>query len=137
MPLLNWNESYAVGVERIDSEHKQLIDMINKAYDSSESGGDDDDVVLATLVGDMIDYAKTHFATEAELMKQYGYPDATQHILEHGDFTARAVISGGTISQEWTLDTIKIFQFLADWLNNHIMETDRELGAYLNSKGVK
>lgn len=136
MPLLTWTEDYAVGVEKIDSDHKKLIDMINKAYDSSDGEGDDD-VVLATLVGDMIEYATTHFATEAELMKEYGYPGAQQHMLEHGDFTARAVISGGTLAQEWTLDPVKVFRFLADWLNNHIMETDKELGRFLNSKGVK
>lgn len=136
MPLLTWNDDYSVGVKQIDDDHKKLLEMINKAYASAEAGVDED-ITLADLVADMIKYAQDHFATEARLMKEYNYPNATQHQLEHGDFTARAIVSGGTLSQEWSLDPIKIFRFLADWLTNHIMKTDKELGKFLNEHGVK
>jgi len=33
--------------------------------------------------------------------------------------------------------TIEVFKFLTDWLNKHILETDKKYSAYLNSKGIK
>lgn len=135
MPLLSWEDSYSVGVAQIDKEHRQLIDMINKAYDSAEDGNDEK--ALKELVSGMRDFAFTHFATETELMKRHGYPDAENHLKMHKDFTVRATISSSMpASKDWTLDAIKIFQFLADWLNNHILETDKQLGKFLNEKGI-
>ncbi len=136
MPILTWTEEYSVGVERIDTEHKKLLDMVNKAYDSAELG-EDDQATLAALIADMIDYASYHFETEANLMKEHGFPESSQHILAHGDFTARAVVSGNMPSQEWALDPITLFRFLADWFTNHVLKTDKELGQFLNAKGIR
>ena len=136
MPIITWDETYSVGVERIDAEHKRLIAMINKAYDAAETM--DDKAVLSDLIEDMVEYATTHFSTESDLMKQYKYPGREEHLLEHSNFTAKAVISGtAEPSDEWRVNPIKIFQFLAEWLKNHILETDKELGAFLNEQGVK
>lgn len=135
MPILEWQETYSVGVSRIDEEHKKLIAMINKAYDTSENGQDDE--AMSELITDMIDYATTHFATEAELMREHGYPDSQAHLLEHGDFTARVVTTGSMKpSEDWHLDPVKIFKYLASWLNNHMMVNDMKLGKFLNEKGV-
>ncbi len=136
MAILTWDDSYSVGVERIDNEHKMLIGMVNKAYDAADAK--DDEAVLSDLINDMIEYATEHFSTESDLMKQYKYPDMEEHLLEHSNFTAKAVISGtAEPSDEWRVNPVKIFQFLADWFKVHVQETDKKLGAFLNEQGVK
>ncbi len=135
MPLLPWTDEYSVGVDQIDTEHMKLIDMINKAYDTAENGNDE--VVLSQLVADMLDYATVHFSTEAALMKEYGYPESADHMQEHGDFTAKIVTAGGDPSQDWSKDPVRVFRFLGNWLTNHILKTDKELGKFLNEKGVQ
>lgn len=135
MPIMNWDEAYSVGVERIDTEHRKLIDMINSAHDTAET--ENDTAALAGLVTDMIEYATIHFSTEAWLMKEHGFPGATEHMKAHQTFTDKVVTRDGTASIDWGNDPIPVFQFLADWLKHHIMETDKELGQFLNDRGVR
>jgi hemerythrin len=33
--------------------------------------------------------------------------------------------------------SIEVMNFLKNWLDKHIMETDQKYGPYLNSKGIK
>ncbi len=136
MSILKWKNEYSVGVEIIDSEHRQLIEMINKAFDSVENMEEDE--VLSELVEEMRRYAMTHFATEEKLMREYGYPEAEEHKKQHNDFMITAASSDNMLSNDnIELEPIKIFKFLADWLRKHILGTDKKLGAFLNEKGVK
>lgn len=136
MPVLSWKKEYSVGVEQIDNEHKQLIEMINKAYDSVEDREEEE--VLSELVKEMQQYAKTHFATEAAFMKIHDYPEVESHRLKHNDFMMHAAPAGKKLTSDGKeLDPIKVFKYLADWLTDHIMETDKHLGAFLNEKGIK
>ena len=32
MPLLEWKDSYSVGIAAVDHEHRELIDLINTAH---------------------------------------------------------------------------------------------------------
>ena len=34
MPLIDWTEKMSVGVEEIDNQHKELVDIINHLHDS-------------------------------------------------------------------------------------------------------
>ena len=136
MSILKWKDEYSVGVRVIDNEHKQLIAMINRAYDSVENM--EEEKILGSLVDDMRRYAMTHFATEEKLMAQHGYPFSDEHKKEHNDFMITAassdnMLGGGNVPVEPT----KVFKYLADWLRKHIMSTDKKFGSFLNEKGVK
>ena len=37
--MIEWDDKYSVGISRIDDEHKQFIDIINKAIATKERGG--------------------------------------------------------------------------------------------------
>ena len=37
MTLLRWKDEYSVGIDAVDHEHKELIDLINQLYDSAVS----------------------------------------------------------------------------------------------------
>lgn len=136
MPVLTWDESYSVGVRKIDNEHKLLIAMINKAYDSVNDQDDQD--ALRELADDMRGYAKSHFATEADFMVKYDYPGIEEHRRKHNDFMLHAAPTAKLFSNEGQdIDPLKVFKYLAEWLSDHIQETDKELGAFLNEKGVE
>lgn len=136
MPIIQWDDSYSVGVMRIDEEHKKLFEMVNKAYDATATGGDQE--ILRELVNDMREYALMHFATETALMKEYGYPEDQAHLDEHKSFIRR-VITANSCDKSGMCgpDAIKLFQFLSGWLHDHIPGTDRALGRFLKERGVK
>ena len=41
MPLLEWKDSYSIGIAAVDHEHRELIDLINTAHDelTASAGG--------------------------------------------------------------------------------------------------
>lgn len=137
MPLMRWKDDYSVGVKKIDDEHKELIGMINKIYDSIENMREAE--LLPELVADMRKYAMHHFASEEMLMKHYQYPEFEAHRKMHNDFmvfaaSADSALASGTKSP---LNPNNVFKYLANWLLEHILKTDKELGVFLNEKGVK
>ncbi|TIH14738.1 hemerythrin [Marinifilum sp. JC120] len=135
MPILEWNEDLSVGVRIIDTEHMQLLAMINKAYDSVKNM--EEEKVLKELVKDMHDYALGHFSTEDKLMERYGYPAFKEHEKMHHDFTVKAEALDLLVRSGNPVEPVKVFKYLADWLRNHILKTDKELGAFLNEQGVE
>ncbi|MFW5500658.1 MULTISPECIES: bacteriohemerythrin [unclassified Maridesulfovibrio] len=135
MPILEWNDDYSVGVSIIDTEHKQLVGMINKAYDSVKNM--EEEKVLKILVKDMCDYAVSHFSTEERFMEKYGYPDYEEHEKMHHDFTTKAEALDLLVKSGNPVEPVKVFKYLADWLRNHIMKTDKDFGRFLNEKGVE
>jgi len=42
----------------------------------------------------------------------------------------------GSFDKGENIITVEVMNFLKDWLNNHIIGTDKKYGPFLNSKGV-
>jgi hemerythrin-like metal-binding protein len=85
----------------------------------------------------LIDYVKVHFSTEEKLMAQYHYPDRQAHETQHIDLTTQVGKLYLKVKEGKLSVTIETMEFLKDWLNHHILETDKKLGAFLAEKGVK
>jgi hemerythrin-like metal-binding protein len=135
MAFLDFSEKLSVKVGQIDEQHKSLINIINDLHEAMASGKGR--MVVDDILSRLIDYTKMHFGTEERLMAQYNYPDRIAHETQHielinqvGDLYTR--VRQGEVSV--SLDTMN---FLKNWLNHHILETDKKLGAFLAAKGVK
>ncbi len=135
MPILEWKDEYSVGVRQIDGEHQNLVEMLNYAYDSIVEGKEQE--VLIEIVADMKSYAAEHFSSEEALMKKNGYPYLKEHKIMHDDFIIKAAMTDKALSSGKSADPTEVFRFLADWLKNHIMVTDKKVGKHLNSKGAQ
>jgi hemerythrin len=135
MPLITWNNTLSVNVQEIDSQHKRLVELVNQLHDAM-SQGKGREVMGATLAG-LIDYTRTHFAAEERLMTAHAYPGYGRHKAEHDALTKQVVDLQGQYQAGQPVLTIEVMNFLKDWLSKHILEVDKQLGAYLNSKGVK
>lgn len=136
MVILSWQEEYSVGVKEMDAEHAALVDMISRAHEAA-NGGLVNIHLMIDVVHGMADYAKVHFATEESLMKEHCYPGLHEHVSQHEAFVEQVENYKRKPFQEWEKSPTKVFRFLADWLVDHILGTDKELGAFLNEKGVK
>lgn len=136
MPILSWSDSYSVGVEEIDEEHKELISLINKAEAAVNMRGDDK--TIAKVASDMAFYALTHFSNEEVLMLSNDYPDFEEHREQHKEFSDKAKLLEKSLAGG--ADDFKsqdVFQYLSQWLIDHIMVSDKKLGAYLNEQGIQ
>jgi hemerythrin-like metal-binding protein len=134
MTLIVWSDSLAVGVADIDSQHQKLVQLINGLHDHMLKGDAHD--IMQKVLDRVIQYTVMHFQMEEGLMAKYGYPHSPTHKREHADLTRHAIELQQKLMSGNARITMETMTFLRDWLQNHILKTDKLLGAHLQSKGV-
>lgn len=127
-----WNASLVTGVDVIDEQHKILINMINSANQRLSEQNDRE--VLEQIVLDLMSYALYHFDTEEELMIENKYTQTEQekHFNEHRIFSTTVSGLQQDIRHGKLITREDLLTFLNNWLINHILYTDQELGKFLS-----
>jgi len=134
MPVLVWSEEFSVNVAEIDAQHKKLCEYVNKLHAGVAARVDRED--LRHLLVDLVDYTRLHFASEERLMEEYGMEPATHHRKEHETLLSLLDDTVESISEGSHPIFYSEYDVSNDWFLAHIMNHDKKLGAYLNSKGV-
>lgn len=132
MSFMEFNDSLRVGNRLIDQEHEQLIEFINllqRALENDASEG-----LVGQVLNGVIEYTKTHFFVEEELMRAYDYPDVENHKKAHIGFKGQAQKLVEQYERGEGGLTESVMQFLKDWLTGHIMTVDAKLSAFLKGK---
>ena len=81
MTLIKWKEEFAVGIEEVDYEHKELIELINGLHDVMQIGADQ--VQVVELLGEIYAQIASHFALEEKMMRETHYPLFGEHKEDH------------------------------------------------------
>lgn len=134
MTLIVWSDALAVGITEIDTQHQKLVQLINGLHDHMLKG--DAHEIMQKVLDRVIQYTVMHFQTEEALMAKHGYPHTPTHKREHADLTKHAVELQQKLNSGNGRITMETMTFLRDWLQNHILKTDKLFGAFLQSKGV-
>lgn len=129
---IKWEKKYSVGIQKIDEEHKMMVDLINQACDSAELMEADD--ATAELLQSMRVYAERHFATEESFMREYGFAAMDDHVQKHNLFRER--VAAAIARDKHDVDPYNVFQFLRDWFHGHVLSDDKALGLYLKRNGA-
>lgn len=132
-----WNETFITGVDTIDQQHRILVNSLNAA--NAKLTENTNLELLDQISRDLLSYALYHFETEEELMKEYGYSDedpasAQAHLEQHRSFSSKVVAVREGLKIGTLISREDLLAFLNDWLVNHILNTDKKLGAFINSK---
>ncbi len=135
MAFITWNDNLSVGIFQLDTQHKNLVNMINNLYEAMNTGKGKE--VIPKIIKDMSAYAVTHFSTEEKLMVQYGYSEYEIHKKEHEAFVKKVQEFSSEIAKGNLTITLNVANFLKNWLINHIQGTDKKYGPFLREKGVK
>ena len=134
MALINWDDNIQTGLWAIDTQHERWVGLINNLHEAMLSGRGRG-IVGQTLTA-MLDYTRTHFADEEELMSKHGYAGYVRHKALHDAFVARVRgLQRRALAGEIGI-TIKVMEQLKEWLVNHIATVDRDFVPFLKSKGV-
>lgn len=132
--LISWNKGYSVGVTQMDSEHQRLIDIINNLYSAMRSGRSKE--AIGTILDELVDYTKTHFAHEERLMRESGYTGFDEQKRAHEALIAQVIEIQGKYRAGTALGQ-EVMSFLKNWLVNHIQGLDKRYGPVMNKKGIK
>lgn len=136
MSLLAWDKTkYSVGIESIDEQHKKLINILNDLHDAMKEGKGREQI--NKTLSDLIEYTKTHFAYEEDLMKIHKYGGDISHKKDHSELIKAINQFQKRLNEGSITLTIEVKDFLRNWLLDHIGKRDKELGQFLAIKDVK
>jgi hemerythrin len=81
MGLLHWEKRYSVGIEAVDHEHRELVELINRLHEQARAQGSK--VAVLGFFGDLYKAISAHFALEERFMREKGYDELRQHKIDH------------------------------------------------------
>ena len=124
-----WNESYMVGNEKVDSDHKEIFGMVDKLLEDDFGGRPEK---IRSVVKFLMDYVAKHFEREEALMAESSYPGAEGHKKIHSDFVVRVGAFAKRLEDE--LDSVDLSMevnvLIVDWLAEHVMISDKSMIDY-------
>ena len=129
MPIIQWNDSYAIGHGQLDKQHKYIFETINKLYDSIQDGNGVE--TAKRLADEIIVHATEHFELEEELMAASAYPKLEEHREEHRRVGSRAQEYRDQLLEGSHATAVRLLNFLKDWILNHLVEWDRDYMPYI------
>jgi methyl-accepting chemotaxis protein/hemerythrin len=132
---LEWDASFATGVERFDNEHRILFRMVNELHDAMQQKRSRE--AIGKILNGLADYTVNHFAGEEQSFSQSGYPEEQQHKQLHKKLVDQVVELLAKFNAGETLLTQDVISFLQDWLVNHIKGVDKRYGPHLNKHGIR
>ncbi len=131
MAHINWDNKYSVDVAEFDEHHKRLFSLVNRLHDAiiNREGKQ----VIGEVIYELADYTHTHFGREEQRMAAAGYPDLAEHKRKHNEFVSKVLRFKEDHDKGKLFLSTEIIDFLKDWLVNHICETDKAYGPFLNT----
>jgi hemerythrin len=130
-----WTSALETGHTLIDSQHKELIDVINKLLTACQQGQGADQV--GQTVDFLVSYTKKHFSEEEALQQKSNYPDYANHRTYHATFVQTITDLSTELKQSGATPMLinKIVRNVGEWLINHIQQQDTKVAAHLKSAG--
>ncbi len=131
MQLLQWCKELELGLDNVDTQHKQLIGMINELTITVEYSQPNS--ALLQLVDRLHEYARNHFKVESDIFARYEYPERVDHEAEHATFIDKVKYIRRQCELLDTPMSAKIREFLLHWFCNHIRTKDMEYKRFIDN----
>lgn len=79
--LIEWKDSYRTGMDEVDHEHRELIELINRLHAQLEDA--QAPLSVPAFFGDLNRAITAHFALEERHMRERGYDQLPNHKSDH------------------------------------------------------
>lgn len=135
MEKILWDESFSVGVQVLDAQHKQIITIINSLLEMNEAQSGSE--IISETLTKLNQYASEHFNKEEQDMLEYGYPEYSVQKKQHQEFKRKIVdFCMGAMVHKANVP-MEMFTYLKSWWTNHILQEDMRYKKYFNEKGLR
>jgi hemerythrin len=133
--LFEWTDDLSVSIEEIDNQHKVLIDIINQLFLAVVHR--QSDKIIGEILDALMDYTRTHFELEENLMRGAGYggEEFENHLAIHRAFVEKMEAIAYKVMVENKAVSFELMNYLKHWLRDHIMVTDRKYAHALRQAG--
>ncbi len=134
-----WKETYKIGVDLIDTQHKELFHRVYDFIQSVQQKGEWEEKLakVKDTLTFMQNYVVEHFEDEEEYQRKINYPHYEEHKAIHGRFREMINNYAKRFKQEnYTQEIVQEFGGkLMTWLIMHVAATDQQIGAYVRQQG--
>jgi hemerythrin len=132
MALLEWTDKMSVGIETIDADHKKLLALVNELHAVVRKK--ESPQVVGRVLRDLIAYTDYHFQAEEQLLRLLRFPDLERHKAVHDQLRKRVAELETRYGDCPEKASVKMFDFLSDWLMRHILGEDMKYKPLLLEK---
>ncbi len=132
--MFTWQESYRVGHEEIDKQHKRLFELADALHSAMTAGKGKD--TIGQVLANLVSYTRSHFATEEGLMRRHSYPEYSAHKAQHDALTHQVLELQKQFQAGNATITLETMKFLKNWLTGHIGLTDTKIAAFLQGRAA-
>lgn len=132
MRVIQWQDSYKIGHDAIDKQHRKLVSMIASLQQAVNS--DNADEATSQTLKELVDYTQYHFRDEEKLMREIGYSDIEHHKYLHRQMLEQVIQILTDIKSGKPFDAPDLVNYLTHWLTDHIVVEDGKIGQALKAK---
>lgn len=120
---------YYIGIAQIDQQHARLFELAQETYELlNDNLLHDKTEKLNSLISQLIDYTKNHFAHEEAYMESIHYAHIPAHAALHRKFEQSLMeFDPDSMEDDWEIqnkEVEKLLDFLVQWLISHIQKVD-------------
>jgi hemerythrin-like metal-binding protein len=136
MPLekITWDDSFSVGVAKLDRQHQRIVEIINLLMDEPEDGFDSASV--ENILYRLTNYVHEHFEEEEKLLAEHAYPGILEQQQEHKAFRKELADLCMIAITNHTAIPVNVHLYLREWWLDHILVRDMEYRPYLMRRDV-
>jgi hemerythrin len=131
MNYVSWRQEYSVGVDEIDYQHKDLLNLVNYAMNHCTGNKEEERKFFDGIIENVIKHLKDHFSTEEKIMEKTNYPKYNEHKDEHDKTIDFLIKNTEEIKQgKIELNLFEITEYVKNWILGHVPEHDKEASVY-------
>ena len=134
--LLSWNKTFETGISEIDQQHQQWIAIFNEFLSAIKDNSET--TILESTLAKFMEYSRIHFSTEEKYMQRVKYPSYALHRKIHESFVVKTRYYAGLLSKHKKDDLAQeIWNFIKDWMVNHILIEDKKIKVFIEERQRK
>ena len=127
--MIKWLDQYTVGNERIDFQHHIFLGLVSEFQAMRKSHLNDEK--LKQIIDEIGMYARYHFLSEENMMRNHGYPDYLIH-KKHHMVLIDELNNQSMGMQIGAVSAKEIEEFLVAWFVDHTSNEDKLLANYIS-----
>jgi hemerythrin len=133
MPIA-WNDNYLLGIEVLDEQHKELVDLINSLFDLSKKNASD--YVISGILKDLENKLNRHFRKEENLFERSQWKGLKDHKAAHDRFLEDFQEIKKLFLQKMPalIILVKLDKIFVDAFANHIRVEDKKYVQWVKDK---
>ncbi|MDR0322759.1 MAG: bacteriohemerythrin [Treponema sp.] len=129
--MIVWGEQYEVNIPLIDSQHKELVELINQLIHACRIGTEVAEATFAKAMHKMVDYVRFHFSAEIELLEKIKYPDCHEHKKQHEKLVSAILSAVKDFNEGKDFVPNHFVRTLKDWVFEHIAVFDKQYALFV------